>query len=265
MVFNLRQLRSYDGKIIDITTVNLKNQKVLDYNVGLFSYFLDPNKDGNFDDGADGFRLDHAMNNLDEKPALTNLFEVFWKPLLTRLKQVNPAITIVAEQANWKEYGFDYFEKAGVDRMFGFGLQEAILSFDKQLLINKADSVLGLRPPGKDQLIFLENHDLDRFASVEKNPHKQRVAATLQLFIGGIPSIYYGQEIGMTGKSAVFGNTDGNDIPRREAFEWYKSDTGNGLAVWYKNTGEWWNKSNLKANDGISLEEQRNDATSLFH
>ncbi|MCX6215305.1 alpha-amylase family glycosyl hydrolase [Spirosoma sp.] len=265
MVFNLRELRSYDGTVIPITTVNLKSRKVLDYNIGLFSYFLDPNKDGEFDDGADGFRLDHTMDNLDEKPALTNLFEVFWKPLLTRLKQVNPAITIVAEQANWKEYGFDYFEKAGVDRMFGFGLQEAILSFNKQLLINKADTILGMRPPGKDQLIFLENHDLDRFASLEMNPQKQRVAAAIQVLIGGIPSIYYGQELGMKGKIKAFGTTDGNDIPRREAFEWYQSGDGKGMALWYKNTGEWWTQTNIKANDSISLEEQKRDPASLFN
>lgn len=265
MVFNLRELHSYDGTTIPITTVNLKSRSVLDYNIGLFSYFLDPNKDGKFDDGADGFRLDHAMDNLDEKPALTNLFELFWKPLLTRLKQVNPAIKIVAEQANWKAYGFDYFEKAGVDRMFGFGLQEAILSFNKQLLINKADTILGLRPPGKDQLIFLENHDLDRFATLEPNPKKQRVAAALQLLIGGIPSIYYGQEIGMKGKIGAFGNTDGNDIPRREAFEWYRAVEGKGTGLWYKNTGPWWTQSNSKANDGISLEEQKGDANSLYN
>ncbi len=42
--------------------------------------------------------------------------------------------------------------------MFGFGLQRAILSFDKQQLIHKADSVLVVTPPDKGQIIFLENH-----------------------------------------------------------------------------------------------------------
>ncbi|MBO0931624.1 alpha-amylase family glycosyl hydrolase [Fibrella aquatilis] len=264
MIFNLRELISYDGTVIPITTVNLRNPDVLTYNVGLFSYFLDPNKDGNFDDGADGFRLDHAMDNLDEKPALTNLFATFWKPLVTRLKQVNPAMTIVAEQANWNDVGTDYFERAGVDRMFGFGLQRAMLSFNKQQLINKADSILRLCPQGKDQLIFLENHDIDRFASLEKDGRKQRVAAALQLLIGGIPAIYYGQEIGMQGRNGSFGNTDGNDIPRRQAFDWYKSGEGPGMAVWYKNTGQWWAQSTLKPNDGISVAEQLASPTSLL-
>jgi alpha-amylase len=265
IIFNLRGVSSYDGSFIKTTTVNLKSKKVLDYNCKLFAYFIDPNKDGKFDDGADGFRLDHAMDNLDGKPELTNLFSEFWLPLVKYVKKINPKIKIVAEQADWKDYGFDYFEKAGIDRMFGFGLQEAILAFDKQLLTNKADTILRQCPKGKGQIIFIENHDLDRFASLEKNIEKQKLAAGLQLLIGGIPSIYYGQEIGMTGKNGNFGSNDGNDIPRREAFEWYASGEGKGMALWYKNTGTWWDKSNLKPNDGISLEEEKRDINSLFN
>ncbi len=265
MVFGLRELSSYDGSKIKVTTVNLKSKGVLDYNTKLFSYFIDPNKDGKFDDGVDGFRLDHAMDNLDFKPQLTNLFADFWVPLITNLKKINPKIKIVAEQAEWKDYGFDYFEKAKVDRMFGFGLQEAILSFDKQQLINKADTILRLCPRGKGQIIFIENHDMDRFASLEKNIKKQKVAAAIQLLIGGIPSIYYGQEISMLGKNATVGSNDGNGIPCREAFDWYASGAGKGTALWYKNTGVWWTNSNFKANDGISLEEQKNNPNSLFN
>jgi glycosidase len=265
MVFDLRELKSYDGSTIKVTTVNLKSPKVLEYNIKLFSFFMDPNQDGKFDDGVDGFRLDHAMDHLDAKPTLTNLFTEFWKPLIAEIKKVNPKINIVAEQADWNDYGFDYFEKATVDRMFGFGLKQAILSFDKQQLIQNADVLLNKTPKGKDQLIFIENHDLDRFASLETNFKKQKVAAALMLLIGGVPSIYYGQEIGMQGKSYSFGNTDGNDIGRREAFDWYQSGEGKGMAFWYKNTGNWWTNKNQKSNDGISLEEQKQDPNSLFN
>lgn len=265
IVFGLRELNSYDGKVIKITTVNLRNKGVLDYNIKLFSYFVDPNKDGKFDDGVDGFRLDHAMDDLDNKPALTNLFATFWKPLLTRLKSINPKLKIAAEQAQWSDYGFDYFEKAGVDRMFAFNLGQAILCFNKQQLINKADTTLTLCPPGKEQIVFLENHDLSRLASIQPDLKKQKLAAALMMLIGGVPSIYYGQEIGMKGKVGAFGNTDGNNIPSREAFDWYKSGKGKGMALWYKNTGKWWDQSNLKPNDGISLEEEINAPGSLFN
>src|SRR5205085_9351035 len=56
-----------------------------------------------------------------------------------------------------------------------------------------------------------------------------------------------------------------NDIPRREAFEWYKSDQGKGMATWYKNTGPWWDNTNLKPGDGVSLEEEQADNNSLFN
>ena len=44
----------------------------------------------------------------------------------------------------------------------------------------------------------------------------------------------------MQGKGGfgIYGNTDGNDIPRREAFEWFKSGNGKGMALWYKNNPE---------------------------
>jgi glycosidase len=59
--------------------------------------------------------------------------------------------------------------------------------------------------------------------------------------------------------------TDGNDIPKREAFEWFKSGSGKGMAAWYKNSGPWWDNTNIKANDGVSLEEQQPDKNSLFN
>ena len=109
-------------------------------------------------------------------------------------------------------------------------------------------------PAGKEQVVFIENHDIDRFASrVDKDPGKERIAAVLNLLLGGIPSIYYGQELGMFGAGGFnkFGNTDANDIPRREAFEWYAADTGKGMALWYKDTGPWWDSTNLKPFDGF--------------
>lgn len=268
IIFNLTGLTGYDGTTRRITTVNLLNPKVLDYNYKLFKFWVDPDGNGRFDDGADGFRLDHAMDDLDWKGKLPGLFEKFWNPLLTRLKQVNPALVIIAEQADWSNYGRDYFEKAGVDRVFAFRLQQAFLSFDKNKLQQALDSTLLATPAGKQQIAFLENHDMPRFASlVQHHNGKLRAAAALSLLTTGTPLIYYGQEIGMYGAGGFgkFGNTDANDIPMREAFEWNRSDTGKGMALWYKNTGPWWDSTHLKPNDGISLEEEKRDPASLYN
>lgn len=268
IVFGAHGLQGYNGVNKQITTTNLYSTGVQEYNYQLFKKFVDPNGDGKFDDGVDGFRLDHMMDDLDYKHRLVNLFEVFWKPLLAKLKQVNPALSIVAEQAEWNSFGFEYFNKGHVDRVFAFCLQKAIASFDKKQLEAAADTTLGMLPPGKQQIVFLENHDMKRFASaVNKDIDKEKVGAALNILLGGIPSIYYGQELGMFGAGGFgrFGSTDGNDIPMREAFEWNKSDSGKGMAIWYKNTGGWWDSTNLIPNDGVSVEEEANNPQSLLN
>ena len=163
---------------------------------------MDPNNDGKFDDGVDGFRLDHMMDNLDNKGLMPHLFDTFWNPLLSKLRKVNPKINIVAEQANWGSFGVDYLTHGGVDRVFDFRLAFAIRSFKKSELVKAADSTFLLTPAGKQQVIFIENHDTPRFSfGVNGDLPKLKIGAALNLLIGGIPSIYYGQEIGMTGTS----------------------------------------------------------------
>lgn len=266
IIFGITEMKTYNESSRRATTVNLRDPGVLAYNERLFAYFADPNGDGRFDDGVDGFRLDHTMDDLDGDPRLTDLFSRFWTPLIARLKKLNPRLTFVAEQANWASFGFDYFSKATIDRVFAFRLAMAIQSFDKTQLEKAADTTLRQLPKGKEQVVFIENHDMDRFASrVGKDPGKERVGAVLNILLGGIPSIYYGQELGMFGVGRHYGATAANDIPRREAFEWYAADKGKGMALWYKDTGPWWDSTNLKPFDGISLEEERPDPRSLWN
>lgn len=268
IIYNISDLKGYNDSTRKVATVNLYNPDVQQYFFNLLKYWMDPNGDGHFDDGVDGFRLDHMMDDLDNKGVLTHLFSRFWCPLLTKLKSVNPKIKLLAEQANWADYGKEYFEKGCVNRVFAFNLRNAIATFNKSRIAAIADSTFKSTPAGDEPIVFIENHDVERFASlVDQDPGKMKVGAALNLLIGGIPSIYYGQELGMFGKGgfARFGNTDGNDIPQREAFEWYKSDSGNGMAIWYKNTGPWWDSTNLQPNDGVSLEEEKDNPGSLWN
>lgn len=266
IVFGVNGLTGYDNTFKKITTVNLKSKNVMDYNIQLFSYFADPNHDGKFDDGVDGFRLDHMMDTLDYKRQLANLFADFWTPLFAQLKQLNPKLIFTAEQANWFKDASEYFTDGNVDRIFDFTVTFAIASFNKNKIDSAANLSLNKTPSNKAQVVFIENHDMKRFASrVDNNIDKEKIGAALNLLLGGIPSIYYGQELGMAGGGKHFNSSDGNDIPQREAFEWYKSDSGKGMALWYKNSGPWWDSTNLKPNDGISLEEEKNDVNSLYN
>lgn len=263
--YNIPEFTTYNNLKQKIAVVNMNNPEVRKYTFDVLNFWIDPNKDGKFDDGVDGFRFDHMMDDLDNFKKLPNLFKNFWTPVVIDLKKTNPSITIIAEQANWFSLGREYFKNAEVDRVFAFYLSWAIEQFNKVELTKAADSVLTKNPAGKDQIVFIENHDTRRIASVPgMNKEKLKVAATLNLLIGGVPLIYYGQELGMRGKQ-MKGATDGNDIPIREAFEWTTDATGEGMALWYKDTGPWWDSTYVKASDGISLEEEKRDAESLWN
>lgn len=263
--YDVPEFTTYNNSKEQIIVVNMNEPKVKEYTAKMLKYWIDPNGDGKFDDGVDGYRLDHMMDNLDNSGKLTNLFQNFWAPLLAELKTVRPDLTIIAEQADWNSYGYDYLTKGNTDRVFAFRLKQAIATFDRDKIAAAADSTFLHLPEGKQQVVFIENHDTKRFASEAGiNPAKLKAAAALNVLIGGIPSIYYGQEIGMKGEQ-LKGKTDGNDIPVREAFEWYAGETGEGMALWYKGTGPWWDNRNMKPGDGISFEEQQKDPESLYN
>jgi alpha-amylase len=163
--------------------------------------------------------------------------------------------------------GLDYLDHGGVDRVFAFRLAYSIRAFSKKMLTENADSTFLATPANKQQIVFIENHDTPRFSfGVKGDIDKLKIGAALNLLMGGVPSIYYGQELGMTGNSATFGATDANELPDREAFEWYKTDQGKGMAYWYKQKGPHKDTfNNDKPNDGISLEEEQNDPNSLWN
>ncbi|HRP56151.1 alpha-amylase family glycosyl hydrolase [Agriterribacter sp.] len=265
IIFDISGLHGYDAVYRNITTVNLHNKEVQDYMYRLFSYWADP---GNATDGVDGFRLDHMMDTLDNKKRLSNLFETFWKPLIGKLKELRPELVFIAEQTDWDSFGDDHIKESGADRVFAFPLREAMLTFNKDEIDRVAAITFNMAPDPNQNIVFIENHDTQRFATqVLGDEYKLRTGAALNLLLAGTPAVYYGQELGMTGDGGFgkYGISDGNDIPRREAFKWYKDIYRQGMALWYKDTGPWWQDSYLVRDDGISLEEQKNDRNSLWN
>jgi len=265
MIYGLTEMTSYTGEKLKVATTNMLNEKVKAYHEDLLTYWMDPNGDGEFSDGVDGFRIDHMMDDLDGKGVIQNMFAEFWAPLFAELREVNPAIIIVAEQADWTLYGDSYFDAGDVDAVFAFSIRQAILSNDKAAIEAAVRETLNRTPEGNYQLLFLENHDTERYASVVgEDSARLRSGAALVTLLYGIPSLYYGQEIGMRGRKGEYGWHDGNDIPVREAFEWYAEADGEGMALWYRDSGQWWEDSHIRSHDGVSVEEQRGDPNSLW-
>jgi alpha-amylase len=267
--FDLRKIVHFGGPPFGVTTVDLKAAPVKAYFDAYLHDWIDPDHDGKFDDGVDGFRLDHMMDDLDSRGLLTNLFTEFWKPRFDTLRAINPRLTFVGEQFDWdvrKSYGEDYLSRADATAVFAFPIQQAIRKFNKAELVEAIEATARLTPAGKHQLVFAENHDVSRIASDPGITREQlRTAAALVLLLKGTPILYYGQELGMRGISDKGYTTDENAIPLREAFKWSATDAAPGQAIWYRRPGErYWDKRFARDHDGISVEEETRDPRSLL-
>jgi alpha-amylase len=255
----------YDGRWIGIAMVNLKNRAVQRYFTQLLLFWADPHGDGSGHDGVDGFRIDHMMDDLDHKGLDTHLFADFWTPIFRILKGRRPALRILAEQADWG-YGDKWLTQGHVDMVFAFPLRQALLSLDKAQIVRAIDATAAATPPGKTQLIFLENHDTDRYMSaVGDDPARARAGAAIALTLAGDPLIYYGQELGMRGRAIPNDHSDEVQIPSREAFRWKRDLLARGSAIWYRHDRRAWSVRYNRSADGVSLQEEQADPGSLYH
>ena len=63
-------------------------------------------------------------------------------------------------------------------------------------------------------VVFLDNHDLSRiFGNLERDVTKMKSALTMLMTMRGIPMLYYGTELGMTGSGGAFGEGGRRDFP----------------------------------------------------
>lgn len=256
----------YDGRKIGIAMVDLNQPAVKRYFLDLLMFWADPHGDGSGADGVDGFRIDHMMDDLDHKGLDKNLFAGFWTPIFDALKARRPALRIIAEQADWG-YGGAWLSRGHADMVFAFPLRDALAKLDKQAIVTALGEMAAITPAGKDQLIFLENHDVDRYMSeVGDDPAKARAGAAVALILRGEPLIYYGQELGMRGRAFKdIAVSDGIQIPSREAFRWQADLMAEGSAIWYRGGQPWWTRRYGHSNDGVSLEEEQARPDSLYH
>jgi alpha-amylase len=263
--FGITIARRFPNDETGITTVNMKSPKVRAWATDYLLRWVDPNRDGDFSDGVDGFRLDHMMDDLDSKGLLTNLFDDFWKPVFGELRRTNPKLNLIAEQWDWG-YGGDFLRRGHVDAAFAFPLAAAIRSFDKARIVEAIARTEEAVPGGKHELVFVENHDMQRIASDKGiTAEKLRTAATLAMLLKGVPLIYYGQELGMRGQGRdEFKASDEKDIGNREAFEWSAKVEAPGQANWYKGPKSYWTGRFARDDDGISVAEEDRDPSSLL-
>ncbi len=273
----LTPYNAWPGNDIAIAHLDLNHPRVREWMSDFFVFWVDPNGDGDFADGVDGFRIDHIMDDLDYRGQFTDLYRDLWRPIFERARTVNPKIFFAGEQANWGSTGAEMVAESTADASFHFALHAAITAdeghagalFDTQRIIEAVEASLDYAPGPPYVVNFIENHDTARFATLAEGADGPlRAAAALNLLLPGVPSIYYGQEVGMTGQMLADGPaSDGVDIPKREAFPWSADIDADGMTYWYKDSGPWWDRSIYHSAyiDSLTVDSQRSDPESLWH
>ena len=175
------------------------------------------------DKGVSGFRLDAAKEFFTGQVS-KNVEMLSW--IQQTATAIDPDCYLVAEV--WESFNqvTAYYE-SGITSIFNFPFGNNDGKITKVLqgagnpsvvttyatALEKADTAYRGNNPNYIDAPFLSNHDVGRIAGfASRDENKMKMAAAMNIFMGGSVFIYYGEEIGMPGS--------GNDPSKRAPMVW---------------------------------------------
>lgn len=189
--------------------------------------------------GADGFRFDAIPYLVEEGNELKHsrgTHEVL-RQLGSAIRSVNPSSFTIGEMADGNAQILASYYPDQLDAYFAFdvarGTLEAARTGAAAPFLSAVREANLLFPAGRWSP-FLTNHDQARVMTVLAGDRSRaRVAASAMLMLPGMPFIYYGEEIGMSG--------DKPDEQIRTPMQW-SSEPGAGFTTgtpWEAPQGDW--------------------------
>ena len=189
--------RTFEGhhRLVEL---NHDSQDVVDYVAEVMNYWLDR--------GIDGWRLDAAYR----------IQPTFWRRVLSEVRARHPEAWFSGEVIHGDYAG--YAAESGLDTVTQYELWKAIWSglndrnfFELAWALKRHNAMLESFAPQT----FVGNHDVTRLASRLTDPRYLEHALVILLTVGGIPSIYAGDERAMQG---IKEDREGGDDAIRPAF-----------------------------------------------
>lgn len=194
-----------DGRFVfglfggNIPDLNLRNPDVTAEMLDISRFWLE-------DMGVDGFRLDAVKHLIENDTIVVHTPETHaWLQAFdTFVSEIKPnALTIGEIFGDPINVIQRYVDNQELDMTFAFPLadamrQSATLGNNRNVRQSQREILRAF--PNFDYAAFLTNHDQSRIMSqLVGNAGKARVAAALLLTQPGLPFLYYGEELGMTG------------------------------------------------------------------
>lgn len=219
--------------------------------------------------GVDGFRFDAAKHAFDPNemasgtPTLA-LNKTFWNDLRRSARRVKPDVYFIGEVLT--ENLAEVTAYTGVfDGLFDFPAARQVIDAVRRMsgtgFIQAYQNIYNQyrRIPAFQSAPLLSNHDQDRYissllTSMSLNAvqglqvdakdtetvrsskafalSKAKLAASIYQTLPGLPYIYYGEELGMTGR-----RYKNDDVARRDAFKWNEGGTLP-TVTWLQNSGK---------------------------
>ena len=194
--------------------LNQRNPETADYFINVALYWLRKAH-------IDGWRLDVG----DE------VVHAFWRKFRTAVKAEFPDALIVGEV--WHEAP-NFLEGGQWDSLMNYPFYRAVMDFvagetiPASRFLDQLGSLRGNTPAAAYPLLWniVGSHDTPRLLhNCGGRKDKHRLAAALQLLMPGMPMLYYGDEVGLTG---------GADPDCRRGMLWEESRQDRELLMWYK-------------------------------
>jgi glycosidase len=198
-----------------------KMPKLKTANSEVREYFLDVARYWIEEADIDGWRLDVA----DE------IDHYFWREFRKTVKDAKPEAYIVGEA--WNDASA-WLKGDQFDGIMNYLFTEAVWDFFCKRDIDSADfksrltkvKTIYKEPAKLASLNLIGSHDTERALTIaDNNINRLKLAAAFQMSYVGVPMIYYGDEVGISG---------GKDPDCRRPMIWEASNQNHDLLEWYK-------------------------------
>lgn len=219
--------------------LNFHNTAVRDEVIKVARYWIDM--------GFDGLRVDAARYLVEEGPgkaADTESSHKYYQEVRDVLNQYPDHKVMIAEAWTNQETIGDYYGNGTneYDLAFDFPFVNAVMAANKRgdaTELKEHFRYIAENYPGtKKTATFLSNHDAAASRPISEykgDLNKVVLSAAVNILAGGVPFIYYGNEIGMEGKLA---GGPHQDFQLRRHFNWdaarVQSGDPNSVLSWYR-------------------------------